>query len=112
MPIKAIWRPFTLETIDLAPKEAGVYELGYKSNSLVVYIGSSKTSIRSRLLWHTQRKAFDGITHFRFRKTDSDTATKAERKLCIEYAKKHGKKPKLNKNIPPNDDPFRGLFMP
>ena len=108
MPIKADW--YSFDNVKLAPEASGVYELGYKSNGSVVYIGSSESSVRSRLVKHIERKDFIGVTHFRFRKTPPDNARPAERKLCLEYQKKHGKLPKYNKNIPPDNDQFKGLF--
>lgn len=99
MPIKADWHSFS--EVTLAPQTSGVYELGYKSNGTVVYIGSSESSIRSRLVKHIERKDFVGVTHFRFRKTTSDSARDTEHRLCAEYEKKHDRRPKYNKSRPP-----------
>lgn len=105
MPIKAKW--YSFDHANLAPKEPGVYEIGYESNGTVVYIGKSGTSIHSRLTLHTKRKDIGNATHFRFRKTrDAETA---ERKLILEYVKKHGRRPRFNKNTPP-DNSMTSLF--
>ena len=104
MPIKADWYPF--ESVGLAPKTPGVYEMGYRSNGAVVYVGSSTSSIHSRLIKHVERRDFVGVTNFRFRKTASDEAVPAERKLLLEYKKKHGRLPRFNDRLPP-DDPYR-----
>lgn len=105
MPIKAKWYNFNQATI--APEVPGVYEIGYESNGLVVYIGKSGTSIRTRLVLHTKRKDMGNATHFRFRKTND--AEVAERKLLLEYKKQYGKYPRFNKNLPP-DDSLDSLF--
>ena len=70
MPIKADW--YSFDNVKLAPDASGVYELGYRSNGAVVYIGSSESSIRARLVKHIERRDFVGVTHFRFRKTSHD----------------------------------------
>lgn len=105
MPIKAKW--YNFDHASLAPETSGVYEIGYESNGLVVYIGKSGTSIRSRVVSHTKRKDMGNATHFRFRKTNN--AESAERKLLLEYKKQHGKYPRFNKNLPP-DDSLSSIF--
>jgi len=51
MPIKAKWYPFSKTAIELLPmSESGVYEIGRQMGNVVLYIGKSDTSIRSRLL--------------------------------------------------------------
>jgi hypothetical protein len=102
MPIKADWLQFDLPTCRYCPDSSGVYELGYATNGLVVYIGKSNSSVKSRLMKHIERKDFIGVTHFRFRKTDE--ARHAEYRLLSEYRKKHGKLPKHNKSMPSNPD--------
>jgi len=105
MPIKAKWIPFNKEIIEaLSLSEAGVYEIGKARGNVVLYIGKSDKSIRSRLLNHKEKLAFKDCTHFRKRKTTSDGAAKAEERLLSEYKKSHGKYPKLNKNKPPGQD--------
>lgn len=105
MPIKAKWIPFKKEIIEaLSLSEAGVYEIGKARGNVVLYIGKSDKSIRSRLLTHKKEVPFTICTHFRKRKTHPDDAAKAEEKLLAEYKKKHGKYPKLNKNKPPGQD--------
>lgn len=105
MPIKARW--YSFNDANLAPAEAGVYEVGYASNGMVVYIGKSGTSIKSRLVLHTKRKDLGDATHFRFRKVRDAEA--AERKLILEYVKKYDRRPRFNKNLPP-DNSMASLF--
>lgn len=105
MPIKAKWIPFTKEVIEaLSMTEKGVYEIGKARGNVVLYIGKSGDSIRSRLLTHKQKVDFTICTHFRKRKTSSQEAVRAEDRLLSEFKKKHGRYPKLNKNKPPKQD--------
>jgi hypothetical protein len=102
MPIKAKWVLFRNEIIEaLSTTETGVYEIGRARGDVVLYIGKSDKSIRSRLLNHKQKVTFADCTHFRKRKTTPKDAAKAEHRLLSEYQKKHGKYPLLNKNKPP-----------
>jgi len=98
MPIGAKWYPFKDDNVELAPRQPGVYELGYLDT--VVYIGSSKSSIQSRLHEHKKQKRFMKVTHFRYRKTEPDKARVLEMKLCEEFEKKNGKLPRLQKVAP------------
>ncbi len=102
MPIKADWKLFDLPTCRMCPEDSGVYELGYATNGIVVYIGKSNSSLKSRLMKHIERKDFTDVTHFRFRKTEE--ARRAEYRLLSEYRKRHGKLPKYNKTMPSNPD--------
>lgn len=113
MPIKPKWIPFDKDIIEnLALREAGVYEIGKARGNVVLYIGKSDKSIRSRLLQHKEKTAFAECTHFRKRKTLPDDAERAERKLLSEFKNKHGRYPKLNKNKPPKpgDSMLKFLF--
>ncbi|MFC1916580.1 hypothetical protein ACFLX1_00380 [Chloroflexota bacterium] len=110
MPIKAKWIEFKKEIIEyLALKESGVYEIGKAKGDVVLYIGQSDTSIRSRLLIHKGKTDFVACTHFRKRKTSPDDAGKAEDKLITEYEKRNGKRPPLNKNKSPGD-PYKNIL--
>lgn len=110
MPIKAKWVLFKKEIIEnLAMKESGVYEIGKARGDVVLYIGKSDTSIRSRLLDHKEKTAFTVCTHFRKRRTDPDDAGKAEDKLITEYEKRYGKRPPLNKYKSPSDS-WKGIL--
>ena len=100
MPLGTKWRPFKDDVVDLTPETAGAYELGYARTDTVVYIGSSETSIRSRLRDHRKRTRFMKVTHFRFRKTDSDGARNLEVRLCKAFLKAHGKPPRLQDRMP------------
>lgn len=100
MPIGTKWRPFKDDVVDLTPEKSGAYELGYARTDTVVYIGSSETSIRSRLRSHRKRKRFMKVTHFRFRLTDPDEARNLEVRLCQTFLKAHGKLPRLQERIP------------
>ena len=95
MPIGAKWYPFKDDNVELAPRQSGAYELGYRDT--VVYIGSSTSSIQSRLHEHRKQKRFMKVTHFRFRKTKPDEARASEIKLCKEFEKENGKRPRLQK---------------
>jgi len=111
MPIKAKWIEFKKEIIEnLALKESGVYEIGKAKGDVVLYIGKSDTSIRSRLLLHKGKTDFTICTHFRKRKTDPDDAAKAEDKLLTIYEKQYGKRPLLNKIKSPGDPWKRILY--
>jgi hypothetical protein len=104
MPIKAKWMPFTKLVIEGLPmNESGVYEVGKGIGNVVLYIGKSETSIRSRLLTHKEKTKFRGCTHFRFRRRDPDLVRRAEEILLEDYRKKHDKYPPLNKNKAPGD---------
>ena len=110
MPIKAKWIPFKKEIVEaLAMKESGVYEIGKMQGDIVLYIGMSDTSIRSRLLTHTGETKFIGCTHFRKRTINSD-AGRAEDNLLEGYKKKNGKYPPLNKNKSTGGDPWKGIL--
>jgi hypothetical protein len=104
MPLKAKWYPFNDDVIDLAPKESGAYELGYRDT--VVYIGSAESSIQSRLRSHRKAKRFMKVTQFRFKKTSSYEARALETKLCVEFIKKHGKRPRLQERCPKEAESF------
>jgi len=107
MPIKAKWIPFQKEIIEaLSLGEAGVYEIGRARGNVVLYIGKSDKSMRSRLLNHKEKVAFATCTHFRKRKTQPDDAARAERKLLADFHKTHGEYPKLNKIKPPRRPSF------
>jgi hypothetical protein len=98
MPLTGKWYPFKDEVVVTAPEESGAYELGYRG--IVVYIGSSESSIRSRLRQHRKAKRFAKVTDFRFRRTAFHKARALENKLCMEFIKKHGEPPRLQERIP------------
>ena len=100
MPIKAKWRPFKDEVVELVPTKPGVYELGY--GEIVVYIGSSDNSLQSRLRSHRKRKTFMKVTHFRFKELEWSTdARDLEKKLCEEFRQKNkGELPRLQERAP------------
>jgi hypothetical protein len=105
VPIKAKWIPFKKEIIEaLSLSESGVYEIGKLKGDVILYIGKSDKSIRSRLLEHREKVAFVNCTHFRKRKTSPQEATKAENKLLSDFKKKHGEYPELNKIKSPKQD--------
>ena len=92
--------PFNDDTAKKSPSEAGAYELLYKDT--VVYIGSSKASIRQRICEHRKRKSFMKVTHFRYRKVEwAEDAETLEAKLGIGFRKNNGGKlPRLQIRIP------------
>jgi hypothetical protein len=107
VPIKATWILFRKEIIEaLSTTETGVYEIGRARGNVVLYIGKSDKSVRSRLLTHKGKTAFAACTHFRKRKTKPDDAAKAEAKLLSDFKKTHGRYPELNKNKPPQERDF------
>ncbi len=99
-------RPFDNDTAKVAPKESGAYELLYKDT--VVYIGSSGTSIQSRIREHRKRKKLAKVTHFRYRVVEwEDDAIELEAKLCKAFKKANGgKRPRLQDRTPVNRDLF------
>ena len=110
MPIKAKWIPFKKDIIEaLSMNESGVYEIGKARGDVVLYIGKSDASVRSRLLTHTGETKFIGCTHFRKRKTSPDDAGKAEDRLLESYRKMYGKYPPLNK-IKSTGDKWKGIL--
>ena len=100
MPLTGKVRPFDDDTAKKAPSESGAYELLYKDT--IVYIGSSGTSIRSRICAHRQRKKFAKVTAFRYKRVEwSDEATKLEANLCESFRRKNkGKPPRLQERTP------------
>jgi len=92
--------PFSDESASKVPAEPGAYELLY--NGTVVYIGSSGTSIRSRIIAHRKRKTFIRVTGFRYKKVLwRDDALELEAKLCSTFRKKSGgKPPRLQERTP------------
>ena len=100
MPIRGKWYPFRADIIGLIPQEPGAYELGF--NGIVVYIGSSDNSIRSRIHSHTKRKTFMKVTHFRYKVLEwASDARELETKLCEDFKKKNkGTLPRLQQRAP------------
>jgi len=97
--------PFNDDAAKKSPSEAGAYELLYKDT--VVYIGSSSTSIRSRIYAHRKRKTFMKVTHFRYRKVEwEEDAIDLEAKLCKSFKRVNGDKPRLQQRTPANRDIF------
>ena len=97
--------PFNDDTAKKSPSEAGAYELLYKDT--VVYIGSSRTSIRQRICEHRKRKTFMKVTDFRYRKVEwEDDAIVLEANLCKAFKKANGDKPRLQKRTPINRSIF------
>ena len=92
--------PFNDETAKKVPTEPGAYELLFKET--VVYIGSSGTSIRSRITSHRKRKIFMRVTGFRYKKVEwREDALTLEAKLCETFCKKNGgKPPRLQERTP------------
>ena len=106
MPITNKLRPFDDISAKAAPSEPGVYELLYRGT--VVYIGSSSTSIRSRITSHRNSKHKTKVTHFRCKVVQwPDEAIELEAKLCKAFSRKNGgKPPRLQKRMPVNRDIF------
>ena len=98
-------RSFTDEEAKKALIEAGAYELLYRGT--VVYIGSSKSSIQSRIREHRKRKTFVKVTHFRYRKVEwEEDAIELEAQLCRTFKKANGCKPRLQIRTPVNSRIF------
>ena len=77
---------FSDKDVSQVPKQACVYRLLYKDGE-VVYIGSSISSMHSRLFDHRKRKAFIRVTKFQYRKESSDKARQIEARLCANLSK-------------------------
>lgn len=100
MPLTGKLRIFDDETAKKSPIKSGAYELLFKDT--VVYIGSSSTSIRDRIMSHRKRKDFMKVTSFRYKKVEwGDEAEELEAKLGGSFRRKNGGKlPRLQKKIP------------
>ncbi len=110
MPIRNKWMPFKKPDIqDLPMRESGVYEVGKEQGDIVLYIGHSSSSIRSRLLIHKGKIDFIKCTHFRKRKTDPNDSAKLEKQLLTQYIRKYGARPPINKIMSPGD-PWEGIL--
>jgi len=97
--------PFDDVTAKATPEKAGAYELLYKGT--VVYIGSSRESIRKRIWSHRKNKHFMKVTHFRYRKVAwEDDAIVLEASLCRTFKKANGDKPHLQQRTPTNRSIF------
>jgi len=103
MPIRNKWRDFNEQEINRVPEVAGVYELG-DANEHVVYIGSSESSIRARLLTHIKARKTVRVEYFRFKKLDSWDSSdpkEEEGRLVRQYRKQNrGKNPRLQERAP------------
>ena len=101
------WHPFTKSETEKAPVCKGVYQL-CNTKSEIVYIGSSETSIRSRLIDHKTKIQFIRAKMFRYMRVSEDrlwiTAKHIERNLCKTFYKKHGKLPRCQKRSPKHID--------
>jgi Uri superfamily endonuclease len=99
-------RTFDDDTAKKAPTEPGAYELLFKGT--VVYIGSSETSIQSRIREHRKRKTFMHVTDFRYKKVEwADEARDLEAKLCRMFKKQNGgNRPRLQQRTPVNRSIF------
>ncbi len=111
MPIRNKWWPFTDTGVLKAPEEAGAYELG-DVNGVVVYIGKSDNSIRSRLLNHRKRKHFMKVKHFRYKRVEyAQDAVELEAQLFSAFKKAHnGRQPRLQERGPTKGRGWWGLI--
>ena len=111
MPIRNKWLLFKDTVIqDLPMRCSGVYEVGKARGNKVLYIGKSRSSIRSRLLTHKAKIEFQECTHFRMKKTIyPEDADKQEKQLLIQHVKRYGIKPHINKIMAPGD-PWEGIL--
>lgn len=100
MPLRGKPRPFNDDTAEMSPAEPGAYELLYKET--VVYIGSSGTSVQSRLRSHRKQKKFAKVTHFRYRIVDwPEDAEDLETDLCDTFKRQNGGRlPRLQQRAP------------
>jgi len=97
----AEWRASTQGNVDKAPTGPGVYELAQAGE--VIYVGSSESSLRSRLQSHqsgTEGACTKAATQYRRQVTASDRARGRERELLTAYKAAHGRLPKCNASIP------------
>ena len=99
------WHPFTKVEIAKAPTYKGVYEL-CDAKGEIVYIGSSETSVLSRLVAHKKETRFMEVKQFHFMRVSDDrlwtTAKHIERSLCAKFRKEHGRLPRFQKRSPKN----------
>lgn len=110
MPIQSIWRAFRKQSLRGLPDKAGVYELG-DAEKQIVYIGSSRSSIRDRLLSHKEMKRFIPARYFRFKLASAfEDAREMEQKHCELFKKQHnGLLPRLQKSAPKKPWPWKPL---
>ncbi len=101
------WHPFTKSETEKAPAYKGVYQI-CDANNEIVYIGSSETSIRSRLITHKTKTKFMRAKMFRHMRVGEDrlwtTAKHIERSLCKKFYKEHNKLPRYQERSPKNID--------
>ncbi len=100
------WHPFTKSETEKAPAYKGVYQI-CDANNEIVYIGSSETSIRSRLITHKAKTKFIRAKMFRYMRVSEDrwaTAEHIERSLCKKFYKEYGRLPRYQKRSPKNID--------
>jgi hypothetical protein len=90
-----------LEKIKAMPDKAGVYELGDVKQE-VVYIGSSSSSVRDRLLSHKEKTKFMRVKYFRFERAGYfEDPLEMEHRHCRLFKKAHkGKLPRLQERSP------------
>jgi hypothetical protein len=101
------WHPFTKPETEKAPACKGVYQI-CDAKGEVVYIGSSESNIRSRLIAHKAKAKFIRAKGFRYMRVGEDrlwtTARHIERSLCKKFYKEHGKLPRFQERSPKNID--------
>ena len=106
------WYPFTKSEVEKAPMCKGVYQI-CDIKGEIVYIGSSESSIRSRLIVHKAKAKFIRAKMFRFMRVSEDrlwtTAQHIERSYCKAFHKKYGKLPRYQERSPKNIDPLDWL---
>jgi len=100
MPLRNKCWLFTEDYISKVPEGAAVYEL-CNSDQVVVFIGSSKSSIKRLLRSHKRTKKCIGVKYFRYKCVKlADDVQEEEKKLIKAHVKKYGKLPVLAKRSP------------
>ncbi|MFC1873290.1 hypothetical protein ACFLW3_00540 [Chloroflexota bacterium] len=79
----------------------------------IVYIGSSESSVRSRLISHKAKRKFIRAKGLLIMRVGEDglwkTAKHVERTICARFYKQYGRLPRYQERAPKNIDPLGWL---
>jgi len=97
------WHRFTIDEIEESPDCKGVYQL-CDAKGEIVYIGSSESSIYSRLAEHKGKTKFMKVKNFQTMRVGDDiwgtTAKHVERRLCERFRREYERLPRLQGRSP------------